>query len=151
MLRNTFIRPLAARQKLKLEEVSFTNAIPLLDDDGTALSMPQWKSRSFRNTEHPVCFVKKSIIRLSARITYKDVLDKDKVFIRAGSSNGLELASTKAIVDENKKEIHLPQTALNKELPDQVDMLEKMLITWQVSLDGGTTWARRARVKTGCT
>jgi hypothetical protein len=141
LLKNTFASWPSTKQKLKLEEVSFTNAIGVLDDDGTALTMPQWKNRAFRNTENPVCFVKKTTIKVSVKLSYKDALDKDKVFLKALVSNGSEIASTKASVDESKKEISLTDVSLNKELPDGVDVVDKLIITWQISLNGGSTWS----------
>jgi hypothetical protein len=145
LLKSIFTSTETAKPKLKLEEISFTNAIQVLDDDGTPFTMPHWKKRSFNNTEHPVCFVQKTTPKISVKLSYKEALDKDRVFIKATASNGSEIASTKAVVDESKKEIALTDVSLNKELPDGVDLIDKLTITWQISLDGGTTWAEAGK------
>lgn len=133
------------KQKFTFQELNYNNSIQVYEDDGSLFPTPHIKRK--RRTDSPICYVKKSRIKASIKLTYKDPLDKEKVFLKASTNYNLAIPATKATVNETTKEISFSEVSFDADLPDKVDYLEKFEVTWQISVDGGTTWEEATKTK----
>lgn len=126
------------KQKFTFQELNFNNSIQIYDDDGTSFPNPHIKKG--RKIDSPICYVRKSRPKVSIKFTYKDPLDKEKVFLKANTNHGILVPSTKANVNEETNEITLSEVQFDTDLLDKVDYVEKFEMAWQISVDGGITW-----------
>jgi hypothetical protein len=135
-------RRLMAGGVVQLVQFSGAGLQPLTPDAGGAAIMnPRYSVVGSKMD--PVCFIQNTVATVTAQIKLS-APDNDvnpKIEVQETAADGLNVKPTAATLEANKQTVDLPATALAGAFPkDNISAYSPLTMTWQVSLDGGTTW-----------